>query len=167
MRAWVDIDQDPRGRITMSVQSTGSHPVLSHADSIAAGLTDFLLLVGRWCIVAVLLMTAWGGSPTAGYLGSLGVSNPGFWSTVAICVEYVCAFSLVFGIATRYGALLGIAYVIVATALAHRYWEYPQAQQVAQYTNFLKNISIFGGLLMVFVNGGGRFSVDHKLSEKD
>ncbi len=150
----------------MSVQSTGSHRIFSYADGIATGLTDFLLLAARWCIVAVLLLTAWSGSPTSGYLGSLGVPNPGFWSTIAIVVEYVVAFSLVFGIATRYGALLGIAYVIVATALAHRYWEYPQAQQVAQYTNFLKNIAILGGLLLVFVNGGGRFSVDRTLSGK-
>jgi putative oxidoreductase len=150
----------------MSVDSMGSHRVLSYTDGLATSLSDFLLLVGRWCIVTVLLLTAWSGSPTPGYLGSLGVPNPGLMSTVAIAVEYIVAFSLVFGIATRYGALLGIAYVIVATVLAHRYWEYPQAQQVAQYTNFLKNIAIFGGLLLVFVSGGGRFSVDRMLSGK-
>ncbi len=150
----------------MSVQSTGSHRVLSYADGIADGMGDFLLLVARVCIVAVLLQTAWSGSPNAGYLGSLGLSNPGLWSSVAIAVEFVVAIALIFGVATRYGALLGLLYVVVATALAHRYWEYPQAQQLGQKINFMKNIAIFGGLLLVFVNGGGRFSVDRILSGK-
>jgi putative oxidoreductase len=159
--------QNRGGGFIMSVESTGSYRVLSYADGTAEGLRDVLLLVGRWCIVTVLLLTAWSGSPTPGYLDSLGVPNPGLMSAVAIAVEYIVAFSLVFGIATRYGALLGIAYVVVATVLAHRYWEYPQAQQVAQYTNFLKNIAILGGLLLVFANGGGRVSIDRMLSGKN
>jgi putative oxidoreductase len=63
--------------------------------------------------------------------------------------------------------LLGILYVVVATALAHRYWEYPPAQLGNQYAHFLKNIAIIGGLLSVFVNGAGRFSIDRMLSGKD
>jgi putative oxidoreductase len=146
----------------MSTQSTGSsHPILSHTDGIAARLQDVLLLVARVLVVAVLLLFAWSGSPNAGYLGSLGLSNPAFWSSVAIVVEYIVAITVILGLATRYGALLGLLYLIVATALAHRYWEYPQAQQLAQYTNFTKNLAIFGGLLLVFVNGAGRYSVDH------
>jgi putative oxidoreductase len=50
--------------------------------------------------------------------------------------------------------------------LAHRYWEYPPAQVVAQYNNFLKNLAIFGGALLVFAAGPGRFSIDRILSKK-
>ena len=56
--------------------------------------------------------------------------------------------------------------MIVATVLAHRYWEYPQAQQLVQYIFFTKNLAILGGLLYVFVNGAGRFSIDRYLSGK-
>jgi hypothetical protein len=52
------------------------------------------------------------------------------------------------------------------SALAHRYWEYPAAQVTAQYNNFLKNLAIFGGALVLFVTGAGRFSVDRMLSKK-
>jgi putative oxidoreductase len=113
----------------------------------------------------VLFLFAWSGSPTSAYLGSLGVSNPAFWSTIAIAVEFVVAVALTLGVGTRYGALLGLLYLIVATALAHRYWEYPQAQHLIQYTNFTKNLAIFGGMLFVFVHGAGRFSIDHMLSK--
>jgi len=46
------------------------------------------------------------------------------------------------------------------------HWEYPTAQVVAQYNNFIKNLAIFGGTLVLFVTGAGRFSVDQALSKK-
>lgn len=151
----------------ISPQSTGSsHPALSYTDGIAESMRDFLLLVARVLVVAVLFLFALKGSPNAGYLGSLGFPNPAFWSPVAIAVEFIVAITLALGVATRYGALLGLLYIIIGTAMAHRYWEYPQAQQLIQYTNFTKNIAIFGGLLLVFVNGAGRFSIDRMLSRK-
>ena len=42
----------------------------------------------------------------------------------------------------------------------------PAAQQVGQYINFLKNISIMGGTLAMFVTGGGRFSLDRMLAKE-
>jgi SURF4 family len=64
-----------------------------------------------------------------------------------------------------YCTILAFVFVLVATALGHRYWEYPAAQQVGQYINFLKNISIMGGALAV-VTGGGRFSLDRMLAKQ-
>ena len=73
---------------------------------------------------------------------------------------------MILGIATRYAAILIFVYVVVATAIAHRYWEYPAGpQQIGQYTNFLKNIAILGGALAIFVTGAGRFSLDRKLEK--
>jgi len=57
-------------------------------------------------------------------------------------------------------------YVIIATALAHLWWNYPQAQQVANYTNFMKNVAIIGGLLTLFAMGAGRISIDQLLARK-
>jgi putative oxidoreductase len=54
----------------------------------------------------------------------------------------------------------------VATALAHRYWEYTGPAVGAQYFNFLKNLSILGGMLYVFVFGPGRFSLDAMMRNK-
>ena len=140
-----------------------SHPLLSHADSIATGMTDTLLLIGRILIACVFLMTVWGGSPTAAYLTSINFANPGIMSPLANIVEWIIVISLVLGLGTRYGALLGLAFVIVATVSAHRWWGYPQAGQLVQYIFLTKNLAIAGGLIVLFVTGGGRFSVDEKL----
>jgi len=53
-----------------------------------------------------------------------------------------------------------ILFVIFATLIAHRYWEYPVDQIVAQRTNFWKNVTIIGGFLFMYLAGAGRYSVD-------
>lgn len=155
----------------MSIQSTeSSHPLLSHTDGIAASTTDVLLLIGRILLGWLFFTTAWGKlfggiDGFAGYLRALHVPAPEFFAWIGAVVEFVVGVTLILGIATRYGAALCVLFLIVATALAHRYWEYPAAQMGAQKTNFLKNLAILGGALCLFVSGGGRFSVDRMLSK--
>ncbi len=158
----------------MSVQTTeSSHPSLSHADSIAASTTDAFLLVGRVLIGWLFLASSagiggklWNITGFAGYLKNLGVPAPEFLCWIGALVEFVIGAALILGVGTRYAALICALFLVVATALAHRYWEYPAAQIVAQYNNFLKNLAVFGGALLIFAAGPGRFSVDHMLSKK-
>ena len=140
-----------------------SHPLLSHTDSIATGITDTLVLVARLLLAGVFLFTVWFGSPTAGYLTSINFAAPEAMSLLARVVEWIIVISLVLGIGTRYGALLGLLFVIVASVTAHRWWGYPQAVQLMQYTFLVKNLGVAGGLVLVFVTSAGRFSVDEKL----
>jgi putative oxidoreductase len=150
----------------MATQSRSSHPLLSHADGVAAGMTDALLLVGRILLAGIFLMTVWFGSPNVGYLTSINVISPEIVSPLARVVEWVIVISLVLGLGTRYGALLGLVFVIVATVVAHRWWGYPQPAQLLQYTFLTKNVAVAGGLLVLFVTGGGRFSVDAMLASR-
>jgi putative oxidoreductase len=154
----------------MSVQTDSSHPLLSRTDAIAANATDTVLLVGRILIGWLFLASAWGKlgnvAGFAGYLKNLKVPAPEFWSWIGALAELVVGVSLVLGVATRYGALLCALFLIVATALAHRYWEYPAAQLMNQYNHFLKNIAIFGGALILFVTGAGRYSIDRMLAKR-
>src|SRR5690242_3309892 len=129
-------------------------------------MNDLLLLIGRVLIALLFLMTVWVGGPSAGYLTGLGFFSPAVCSLVAQTVEWILIVSLVFGLWTRYVALFGIVYVVIATAAAHRYWQYtPPAQQI-QYTNFSKNLAILGALLFVYVTGPGAHSIDRVWSKK-
>jgi putative oxidoreductase len=140
-----------------------SHPYLAYTDGVAVGVADALLLIGRVLLAAVFLMTVWTGGPNADYLKSLHYPAPGVMSDVAHVVEWIIVVSLILGIGTRYGALLALAFVVIAFATAHRYWEFPQAAQNLQFILLSKDIAIAGGLLGLFVTGGGRFSVDERL----
>jgi putative oxidoreductase len=151
--------------------SESSHPLLSHADSAAGSTSDVLLLIGRILLGWLFLTTAWGKlfggiDGFAGYLRALKVPAPEFWAWIGAVVEFVVGVTLILGLGTRYAALLCVLFLIVATALAHRYWEYPPAQMGAQKTNFLKNLAILGGALCLFVSGGGRFSIDRMLAKR-
>jgi len=141
-----------------------SHHVLSYTDSFATSSSDTLILIGRVLLGWIFLTLGWGKignmAAFAGYLTSLGVPAPGLFATIVPPVEFLIGVALVLGIATRYASIVCFLFVLVATALAHRYWEFPAAQQVAQYNNFLKNLSIMGGALLLFVAGPGRFSLD-------
>jgi putative oxidoreductase len=141
-----------------------SHPVLSCTDGVATGMSDLLLLIGRVLIACVFLMTVWIGGPATGYLTSLNFPAPDFMSVLAHVVEWVVVISLILGVATRYGALLGLAFVVIALLTAHLYWQFPAAAQGLQYTFLSKDIAIAGGLLVLFVTGGGRISVDNILA---
>jgi putative oxidoreductase len=99
------------------------------------------------------------------YFRSLNVPVPQLFTAVTVAVEMLMSAGLILGIGTRYCAILVFVFVVSATAIAHRYWEYPAGpQQFGQYNNFLKNISISGGALLILVTGGGRFSLDRRLA---
>jgi putative oxidoreductase len=126
-------------------------------------MSDALLLIGRILIAALFLMTVWGGGPSTDYLKTLNYPSPDLMSPLAHVVEWLVVISLLLGLATRYGALLGLVFVVIAFVTAHLYWEYPQPAQGLQFVLLSKDIAIAGGLLLLFVTGAGRFSVDEKL----
>jgi putative oxidoreductase len=152
-----------------TMQST-SHPMLSAADGLANKYADIVILVGRimlaWVFVGVAYgaMTNFAGS--LAYFTSQKLYSPALWTWMALLIEVLISVSLILGVGTRYSAILAFVFVLIATAIAHRYWEFPAGpQQFAQYNNFLKNISIMGGALAIFVTGAGRFSLDRVLAK--
>jgi putative oxidoreductase len=154
----------------MTNRTQSSHPLLSCTDGIATSMTDLLLLIGRILLGLLFLVTSWSKLTNvegfAGYLRALKVPAPEFFSWIGAIVEFVVGVTLILGLGTRYAALLCALFLVVATALAHRYWEYPAAQVVAQKNNFLKNLALFGGSLVLFATGAGRYSIDHMLAKK-
>ena len=57
------------------------------------------------------------------------------------------------------GASLLLLYWIPVTFIVHSFWKFPIEEQRIEAILFMKNLAIIGGLLMIYVNGSGRFSV--------
>lgn len=150
------------------MQST-SHSLLSRADRLATNSSDALILIGRILLAWLFVGSAYGTiinfAGSLSYFTSLKVPAPLLFTWLTLVIELLLSAGLILGIGTRYCAILALLFVLVATALGHRYWEYPAAQQIGQYINFLKNISIMGGVMTIFVTGGGRFSLDRMLAK--
>jgi putative oxidoreductase len=151
-----------------STRST--HPALARADGIATEWTDILLLVGRIFIGWLLFASGWhklgNVEGTTAYFAGLGMSPAAFLAWFAIVAELVLGAALILGIATRYAAIATFVWVLVATAIAHRYWSYPPAAQNGQFNHFLKNVAIMGGTLYVLAVGAGRYALDAVLANR-
>lgn len=147
-----------------------SSSLLSCADNFATRWSDVLLLAGRILFAWLFLASGYGAfnnvAATAAYLTSLGMSPPVPLAWFTAVFELAIGVALILGVATRYAALATFGWVLVTIIVAHRYWTYPAAQQGAQYIQFLKNLSIMGGALYVFVAGAGRYAVDAKLARR-
>jgi putative oxidoreductase len=149
---------------------SSSQSLLFWADGFATKSTDVLILLGRILLAWVLVGVAYGAiinfAGSLSYFTSLKLPAPALFTWLALVLEIAISAGLILGIGTRYAAVLMFVFVVVATAIAHRYWEYPAGpQQIGQYNNFLKNISILGGALAIFVTGAGRFSLDRALAK--
>ena len=127
-------------------------------------VNDLFLLVGRLLMASLFLWTSIPRLPDFGagfakYLGVLGVPYPEYLAIVATAIEVLVPIALILGLWPRLSALLMIVYVLVAIGLAHRFWEYPPAQQMLQMTMFFKDFAIIGGLLFYYVSGPGAWSL--------
>lgn len=142
------------------MQNSGLRNMLGCCDSLSDSLRDVALLIGRILVAAVFLMTVWTGGPAAAYLKSLNYIAPDFMSLLAHLAEWIIVVTLILGVATRIGALMAFAFVVIALLTAHLYWQFPQAAQTLQYVFLSKDLAIAGGALVLFVTGGGRYSVD-------
>lgn len=144
-----------------------SATILGYADSLAARASDTVLIVGRLAMGIIFFqsglakLTALGAF--SGSLGNRGVPFPDFWGPVGAISEFVGGTLIILGLGTRYAAALIVIFVIIATAISHRYWEFAEPARRLQQGQFYKNLAILGGALFLFISGAGRFSFDAAL----
>lgn len=138
-------------------------------DKLAFRNQAALLLIGRVLIGGVFVMSGYGKitglDAFAANLAQGGVPAP--LAYLGAFAEFAGGLCLMFGLATRYTALLLVAFTVVATLIAHRYWEFTDAaMRRGQLINFQKNLMIIGGMLAFVVAGAGRFSIDGLLRRR-
>lgn len=142
-----------------------SHPYLSYTDGLASAWYDFVLLIGRILLGWIYVQSGWGKmSDIPGFAAKIANRGlPQFLGYMAAPVEFLGGLALLLGFATRYSALLVLLFTFVATLTSHAYWTFPEAQKAPQSTQFWKNVSMMGGLLILFATAGGRLSLDYRL----
>jgi putative oxidoreductase len=126
---------------------------------------NFLLLIGRVLIGLIFVESGWrkltGMDAFVTSLANRHVPYATVLGWIGAGVEFAGGLALVLGAWTRCGALMLIVFTIIATLIGHRYWEIADAAaRRMQQSHFAKNVTIIGGLVLLLVTGGGRFSVD-------
>ncbi|HUQ25939.1 MAG TPA: DoxX family protein [Burkholderiales bacterium] len=114
-------------------------------------------LVGRLLIAALFVVSGiWKithFSTTAAYFVRVGMPVGEAAAVLAILIELGGGLLLAIGWRQRWVALFLAVFVVIATALAHRFWEVDPARFFGEMNNFLKNLAIIGGLLILSSRG--------------
>ncbi|MEK7474499.1 MAG: DoxX family protein [Candidatus Coatesbacteria bacterium] len=131
---------------------------------------EFLLLLGRVCLVLVLLVSAVpklrfpGG--TAQYMAGLGM--PGASEALAYLAgafEFAAGLAVLVGWKTRWAAVAIVVYLLPITWYTHLSLVWAAADPVVrdqETYQSLKNLSLMGGLLLLAAMGPGSYSMDRK-----
>lgn len=125
---------------------------------------DWAVLLGRILLAVMFVVSGYGKltgfDGTVGYIASKNLPMPQVLAGLAILIELGGGLAIVIGWKTRWVALAFIAFLIVITPIFHNFWAAPAEQMMGQQVNFMKNLTILGGMLVLFGFGPGRYSVD-------
>jgi len=128
------------------------------------GQRDLAVLLGRILLAGTFVISGFGKitgfEGTAGYIASKGLPLPQVLTVIAILIEFGGGLAILLGWMTRWAALAMVVFLIVITPVFHGFWAAPPDQVMEQQINFMKNLSILGGMLLLFACGPGRYSVD-------
>jgi len=127
-------------------------------------LQSTTVLVGRILLGLIFVLSGLakisGFDGTAGFIASKGLPLPQLVAALTIVVELGGGLALMAGLYTRQAVVALAAFSLLAGIIFHNFWAVPQAEQMAQQINFMKNLAIAGGMLVLAAFGPGRLSLD-------
>ena len=113
-------------------------------------------LIGRILLSAIFISA--GINKISGYAGAQAYMEshglPGALLPLVIAFEVVAGLAVLLGIFSRWAGLLLAGFCLASALLFHLDF----ADQ-AQATNFMKNLAMAGGFLLLFANGSGRYAL--------
>ncbi|MDJ0898975.1 MAG: DoxX family protein [Xenococcus sp. MO_188.B8] len=125
----------------------------------------YIPLAARICLCSIFLKAGidkiFGFAATAEMMADRGLPIANILLIFTIAFQLLGGLSLLFGYKVKIGSILLILFLIPATLVFHNPLVDPN-----QINNFLKNIGLIGGLLMVIYAGAGALSIDNS-TEKE
>ena len=147
----------------MNASPTGMGNSAAARESSGATPVNLTGLAGRILLAVPFLLSGLGKlgayGATAAYMSSAGV--PGALLPLVIITEVGGALAIIVGWKTRTVALVLASFCLLTAITFHRNF----ADQ-NQMINFLKNVSIAGGFLLLVANGPGPLSIDGRLRNR-
>jgi putative oxidoreductase len=127
-------------------------------------INDGVILAARLLLAALFLIFGWrklmDRPGTVSRMVQDGAPLPVLATAVAIFMELPVAFAVAVGAFTRPSAVLLALYTLGSALIAHRYWTLTGVNKIDSMESFYKNLSIMGGLLLLYITGAGQYSID-------
>jgi uncharacterized membrane protein YphA (DoxX/SURF4 family) len=120
---------------------------------------NYIPLAARICLSLIFLHSGIGKiftfAATQQMMAARGLPLPALLLMGNIVFQIVGGISLLLGYKVRWGVILLILFLVPTTLVFHNFLAEPK-----QITDFLKNLGLIGGLLMVYYAGAGAVSLD-------
>jgi len=129
-----------------------------------ANLQDWTAAGGRMLLALIFIVSGWGKiggfAATAGHMASKGLPVPEFLLVLTIAIELGGGLMVAAGWKARWAALAIFLFLIPTTFVFHAFWAADVAKAAMDQIQFMKNLSIMGGMLILVAYGPGKLSVD-------
>jgi putative oxidoreductase len=140
---------------------------VSHGTGTITVPMGAIVVLGRLFYALIFLMAAPNDFTKQGiaYAASQGAPLASIGVPLMGVISLVGGLSILLGYGARIGAWLIIAFLLIVTPIMHRFWGVadPMTAQV-QMINFMKNLSMLGGALLISQFGAGPLSLDARRS---
>ena len=138
------------------------HGALIHEHDAARALP----LIGRILYSAIFLMSAPNhfSGKAASYAAAAGVPMPSVLVPIAGILALLGGLSVLLGYRAKLGAWLLVVFLVPVTLWMHRFWGLADAQAAQmQMIQFMKNVGLLGGALLLAHFGAGPLSLDARI----
>ena len=126
-------------------------------------INNAVLVAGRVLMSFIFLESGYGKitgfAGTSAFMEAKGMPLVPLLLTGAIVTEIIGGLSLLLGVKARWGALLLFLFLIPTTLIFHNFWAVPDGERAMQQIQFMKNLTIMGGLLVVVSAGAGQAGI--------
>jgi putative oxidoreductase len=134
------------GRALLSIIfiASGVHKILDWQGS----QNHFIQGLNDWLALSI-------GNSVFQNLIEFGLSHVHSLFLLSVCFEIVGGLLIFFGLWLRLGALLLIIFLVPMTFVFHHFWQIEGPDRDLQAVEFMKNVGILGGLLILLALGKG------------
>jgi len=123
-------------------------------------------LIGRIFLGGLFLFEAYNGvlflDKTKALMEDYGITwQPDFWIFSVIFLLILSSTLLIVCYRVKLGVFLLLLYWLPATFITYNFWDVSDALQLRRMNliDFMKNIGVAGGLLIVWANGSRKYSI--------
>ncbi len=143
--------------------SSSTFPARLQRTGVSQDAAGPIVLLGRLLFVLIFLLSG----PrhfmglTIAYAAARGVPMASIAVPLSGVLALAGSLSILLGYRARLGAWLIVLFLVAVTPLMHRFWGVtdPMMFQM-QFINFMKNLSMLGGALLITQFGPGPWSLD-------
>lgn len=123
--------------------------------------TSGRVILGLYFLLPGAVLKIFNMEGTAQAMADKGMFAVMFFLILTIIIQLVGGINLIVGYQTKISAFLLAGLTLVINLVMHNFWEVPEETQ-----NFVKNLGIMAGLLVLAGLGAGGWSVDSRLAKR-